>query len=604
MIPDEVIEQVREAADIVGIIGEYVALKKTGSDFRGPCPFHQGTKRNFSVVPAKKLYHCFVCGESGDVFKFLQKHLGMQWPEAVRLVGEKTGIDVPDNKIQREGPDPREPHWEIQATAAAFYVKMLWEDQLGAAARSYLEEREVPRAVADNFGLGFAPRDTAVLRDYMSSLGFTDERLIDSGLLILGEGESNPRARFRNRLMFPIHDVQGRNVGFGGRLLGPGEPKYLNSPESPVFSKGKMLYGLNRSRNAIRRADRALVVEGYFDALRLISSGLEEVVAPQGTAMTEAQAVLLRKYTSNVFLLYDSDAAGLKATFRAGDELLRHGFAVRVVTLPPDEDPDSYTRKHGGAGMEAQLSVAIDVFERKIQILERAGWFAELQKKRRALDRLLPTIRATSDELMRDLYVGRASEITGVDRAVLLRELGQTSPALQEARYESPPARPAIRERFGDRREPRRGGGNAAEKELVRVMLQQRFRVENIAERIGPDSFRDPRYRAIFAALLDAGEEASLADVAPALDEESLEVAEDLLGAGDYLLDAQRTVDDSITRLNVREMEERLSEIDRMLPLASETEKDVLHDERQKLVVQMRASGKMRYKAFRRGRSR
>jgi DNA primase len=604
VIPDEVIEQVREAADIVGIIGEYVPLKKTGSDFRGPCPFHQGTKRNFSVVPAKKLYHCFVCGESGDVFKFLQKHLGMQWPEAVRMVGEKTGIDVPDNKVQREGPDPREPHWEIQATAAGFFQKMLWDDPLGGQARAYLEEREVTRAIADDFGIGYSPRDTAVFRDYMASLGFEDERLIDTGLLILGEGETTPRARFRNRLMFPIHDVQGRNVGFGGRILGPGEPKYLNSPESPVFSKGKMLYGLNRSRNAIRRADRALVVEGYFDALRLMSAGLEETVAPLGTAMTEAQGALLRRYTSNVFLLYDSDGAGLKATFRAGDELLRQGFAVRVVTLPSGEDPDTYTRRHGRAGMETQLNEAIDVFERKIQILDRAGWFAELQKKRRALDRLLPTIRATSDQIMRDLYVVRAAEITGVDRGVLLRELGSPSPPAPEPAIDTIPMQPAIRERFGDRREPRRGGGSAAERELVRVMLQQRSRVESIAERIGPDSFRDPRYRAIFAALLDAGQEASLADMAASLDQDALETAEELLGSGDYELDAQRTVDDSITRLNVREMEDRLLEIDRLLPLASEREKETLQDERQKLVIQMRASGKMRFKAFRRGRSR
>ena len=278
---------------------------------------------------------------------------------------------------------------------------------------------------------------------------------------------------------------------------------------------------------------------------------------------------------------------------------------MRVVTLPPGEDPDSYVMKHGAAGMEAQLAAAIDVFERKIQILERAGWFAELQKKRRALDRLLPTIRATSDEIMRDLYVGRASEVTGVDRGVLLRELGAAKPVeVVEPRVESPPMRPAIRERFGDRREPRRGGAYAAERELVRVMLQQRSRVESIAERIGPDHFRDPRYRSIFAALLDAGEEATLAEIAPALDEDALMTAEDLLGAGDYLLDAQRTIDDSITRMNVRDMEERLFEIDRLLPLASEQESGALHDERQKLVLQMRASGKMRFKAFRRGRSR
>ena len=605
MIPDEVIEQVREAADIVAIIGEYVSLKKTGSDFRGPCPFHQGTRRNFSVVPNKRLYHCFVCGESGDVFKFLQKRLGMEWPEAVRFVGEKTGIDVPDTKVKREGPDPREPFWEIQATAAAYFQKVLWDEPIGAQARDYLAERDVPRSVADEFGIGFAPREIGLVRVYMNALGFDDARLIESGLLVANDQETEPRPRFRNRLMFPIHDVQGRNIGFGGRLLGPGEPKYLNSPESPVFSKGRMLYGLNRSRNAIRRADRVLVVEGYFDALRLMSSGIEEVVAPMGTALTEAQAGLLKKYSRNVFLLYDSDAAGLKATFRAGDELLSQGFSVRVVTLPSGQDPDSYTREHGAEGMEAQLSAAIDVFERKIQILERAGWFAELQKKRRALDRLLPTIRATSDEIMRDLYVGRASEITGVDRAILLRELGAvrqvtTSP---EPVVSLPDAVP-VRQASGDRRRPRRGGGNAAEHELVRAMLQQRTRVESIAERIGPDSFRDPAFKSIFSALLAAGPDVSFESMADSLDAEALETAQELMDGNEDLMDVQRTIDDSIARLDVRELEERVNEIDRLLPLADEQERDGLNEERHKLVLSMRASGKMRWKALGRGRSR
>ena len=604
MIPDEVIEQVREAADIVAIIGEYVPLKRTGSDFRGPCPFHQGTRRNFSVVPAKRLYHCFVCGESGDVFKFLTKRLGVEWPEAVRMVGEKAGIDVPDVKTRREGPDPREPLWELQATAAAYFQKILWDEAAGSAAREYLAERGIARAVAEDFGLGFAPREIGLMRGYLNSLGFDDARMLDGGLLVSQDQDSEPRPRFRNRLMFPILDVPGRNVGFGGRLLGPGEPKYLNSPESPVFSKGKLLYGLNRSRNALRRADRALVVEGYFDALSVMASGIEEVVAPLGTALTDSQVALLRKYTRNVFLLYDSDAAGLKATFRAGDELLRQGFSVRVVTLPPGEDPDSYVRSHGASGLESQLSGAIDVFERKIQILERAGWFGELQKKRRALDRLLPTIRATSDEIMRDLYLGRASDVTGVDREILQRELGPKpgiAPRATTAPVEVP--RPAIRSRHTDRREPRRDGGTSAERELVRAMLQDRSRVESIAEHVGPDSFRHPHYREIFATLLDAGD-STFESLSATLEPDATETAQDLLGDGPSQMDVQRTIDDSITRLHVREMEDRLTEIDSLLPLANEREKESLQEERQKLVVQMRASGKMAYKAFRRGRSR
>ncbi len=606
MIPDEIVEQVREAADIVGIIGEYVPLKRTGADFRGPCPFHQGTRRNFSVSPSKRMYHCFVCNESGDVFKFLTKRLGVDWPEAVRIVGEKAGIEVRDTQTRREGPDPRERYWELNAAAAGYFRQLLWDEVIGMPARDYLAEREISKDVAEEFGLGFAPREIGLMRTYMNTLGFDDGRLLEAGLLVRPDQESEPRPRFRNRLIFPILDVASRHVGFGGRLIGAGDVKYLNSSESPVFSKGKLLYGLNRSRNAIRRADRALIVEGYFDAVRLMSAGLEEVVAPLGTALTEMQVGLLRKYTRNVILLYDSDSAGLKATFRAGDELLRQGFSVRVVTFPSGEDPDSFVRTHGVPALEAQLDAAMDVFERKIQILERCGWFGELQKKRRALDRLLPTIRATSDPIMRDLYVSRAGEITGVDRRILLGEMDsvrQPHPVTTRSQP-APRINLDIRARRGDRRARSQVPGASAERELLRAMLLQRSRVETIAERIGPDSFRDPRYRAIFAALLTAGEGASMDELAAMLDPESIEVAESLLEDAGALMEPQRTIDDSLAQLEVRRMEDRVAEIDGLLPLASEAEKNVLDEERQKIVLQMRASGKMSFKAFRRRRTR
>jgi len=322
--------------------------------------------------------------------------------------------------------------------------------------------------------------------------------------------------------------------------------------------------------------------------------------------LTETQAGMLRKYSRNVYLLYDSDAAGLKATFRAGDELLRQGMSVRVITLPPGEDPDTFVKEHGSEGLESQISASIDVFERKIQILERAGWFGELQKKRRALDRLLPTIRATSDELMRDLYVARASEVTGVDREILARELGPR-PSGEAAAPRPAPAqlpRPTIRGRTGDRRETRRSGGTSAERELVRAMVQDRSRVEIIAERIGPDAFHHPVYRAIFSAFLDAGEDATIDELSAVLDTEAISVIEEMLGEGEAQINVQRTIDDSITRLNVRDMEERLAEIDRLIPIANDVEKEALQQERHKLVVQMRASGKMSFKAFRPGRAR
>jgi DNA primase len=602
VIPDDVVDQVREAADIVQIVGEYVNLKRAGADFRGPCPFHQGTHRNFSVSPRKRMYYCFVCHEGGDVFHFLQKRLGVEWPAAVKMVGEKSGIEVREVDSRREGPDPREPLWEVNATASAYFQKILWDDPLGEQAREYLAHRDISREVADQFGIGFAPREIGLLRNYMATLGFDETRLTTAGLLVKGEDGSEPRPRFRGRLMFPILDSMGRNIGFGGRLLGPGEPKYLNSAESAAFSKGKTLYGLNWAKNDIRREDHVLVVEGYFDVVRLMTAGVTTVVAPMGTALTEWQSAALRKLTKNVFLLYDSDRAGLQATFRSGDELLRQGASVRVVTLPEGEDPDTFVKKNGASALAARLRDAIDVFDRKIQLLERAGMFAELQKKRRALDRLLPTVRAASDQIMRDLYIARASEVSGVAREVLERELkGSATPPMNAATGPVPAPRisPAARVRRGERRAHRGERGVSAECELVRLMLFNRMRVEQVAEKFGAKSFRDPQYRAIYRALIAAGPESTIEEITANLDEDSIATVEDILAEGSIHLDAERTINDSFSTLRARDLEQRAAELDRIIPLVEGVEKDKLISEKKVIVKELSVTGSKSYKQFR-----
>ena len=605
MIPDEVVEQVRDAADIVQIVGEYVNLKRQGSDFRGPCPFHQGTHRNFSVSPKKRMYYCFVCHEGGDVFHFLQKRLGVEWPAAVKLVGEKAGIEVREVESRREGPDLREPLWEVNATAASYFQKVLWDDPIGGAARDYLAEREISREVADQFGIGFAPREIGLLRNYMNTLGFEDARLIEAGLLVQGEEGSEPRPRFRSRLIFPILDAMSRNVGFGGRLLGPGEPKYLNSPDTAVFSKGKLLYALNWAKNDVRREDQVLVAEGYFDVVRLMASGVNTVVAAMGTALTDYQSAMLRKLTKNVFLLYDSDKAGLTATFRSGDELLKQGVSVRVVTLPDGEDPDTFVREHGVAALSARMADAIDVFERKIQLLDRAGWFGELHKKRRALDRLLPTIRAASDALMRDLYIARASEVTGVAREVLERELaGKSSPPVPGSPHLAGPSiAPPLRVRRGERRVRYTESGASAERELVRAMLTVRTRVESIAEKLGEETFRDPHYRAIYQAMIESGPDATIEELASRLDSDTIATVEQLLAENATQVDPDRTISDSLATLRARDLDQRLADIDRLVPLANTSEKDALIAEKQSIMKELQGAGRKHYKAFRQRRS-
>ena len=584
MIPDEEVERVREAADILGIIGESVTLKRAGATFRGPCPFHQGKNPNFSVDPKRRIYHCFKCGESGDVFTYLRKRYGMDWPSAVRHVAERSGVVLREVSSRREGPDPREALWEVNAAAEEWFRRVLRDDPGGGPAREYLLQRDIAADVAEKFGLGFAPRDGS-LRAHLTALGFDDNRQLEAGLLVKREDSEAQIPRFRGRLIFPIYDTSGRVAGFGGRVIGTGEPKYLNSPETIAFSKGRMLYGLNWARNSIRRADRVLLVEGYFDLVRLVVAGVEEVIAPLGTALTTEQAALIARHSKNAFLVYDSDKAGLKATFRAADELLRHGVSVRVVTLPAGEDPDTFARKAGREGIERSLSAAVDVIERKIQLLERGGWFADLHKRRRAIDHLLPTIRATTDPVTRDMYLGRVSEATGVDRQVLMTEA--ESPE-RVGRSSEPAVQSTGRRAEANRRQPapsapraRAQAGTSAERELVRVMLTSPALVERIVERIGPGEFRDDRYREIFERLAAKSSEAVIGDVAVGLSAPSASVLETLLEEQGAIIDVEKTVTDCLAKLELRRRKEINAQLQRDLMVATPAETDRLIAEKQ-----------------------
>ncbi len=494
-IPDDVIEQVRDAADIVSIVGDSVDLKRTGSDYRGPCPFHGGTHRNLAVIPKKGMFYCYVCHEAGDVFSFFMKRFGMDYPTAVREVARKVGVTIPE-RSERQGPDPYEPLYSAAAVAQDWFARQLRESAEAEGARKYLAERGIPVEIAGELGLGFAPR-RGEFQAAMTELGVKEEDLVTAGLVVRREdGSIGPR--FRNRLLFPIHDLRGRVVAFGGRLLGPGEPKYLNSPETPIFHKGRSLYNLHFARNAIRREESALVVEGYFDVLRLVQAGIEHVVAPLGTALTGDQVELLKRYTKSVTLLYDSDAAGLRATFRAGDELLRHDVRARVATLPPGEDPDTLVQKGGAEALQPILRDAVDVLERKIQILERKGWFEGVEHQREALDRLLPTIRAASNAITRELYLGRVAERSGVSKAVLLAEV-ESMRAPRQVPVTAPEPRPAL-----DARPVRKRGrmGGVAELELLRVLVASDEYRARAAHEVRRDWFEEPLHRELFEALV------------------------------------------------------------------------------------------------------
>ena len=578
LIPDDVIEQVREAADLVGIIGEHVELKRTGSDFRGPCPFHGGTHRNFAVIPKKGMFYCVVSHEAGDAFTFFMKRLGMDYPTAVREVARRVGITIPERGPS--GPDPHEPLFNAVAAAADWFTRQLSGSPDAEVARTYLGSRGLELETVLPLGLGYAPKGKAFL-EAMKGLGVHEDVLLEAGLLVRRE-DGTIASRFHGRLLFPIHDPRARVVGFGGRILGDGEPKYLNSPETPIFHKGKLLYNLHVAKHAMRRAERAIVVEGYFDVLRLGLVGIEEVVATLGTALTSDQAQLVKRYAPHVMLLYDSDDPGLRATFRAGDELLRQGLRVSVATLPAGEDPDTLAQRRGAAGLEALLGDAVDVFERKIQILDRKGFFGTLPGRRRALDGLLPTIRAAADPITRELYISRAAEVAGVRKDVLEQETGN-----EKREASAAPTFPVSRVPF-----PALPAG--AEKALLLLLLAGEPWRARVIEAVAPEELEFIPYREVFEAVAR--------DAVLSLSETSARAYEALKDEGLGERDPDELYERAVRWIEAGRLERRLEEIDRRLPLESPEGQASLIAEKRRVFDELRKRSP-RYKIAARRRS-
>ncbi|UCF18967.1 MAG: DNA primase [Gemmatimonadota bacterium] len=560
MVSDELIEEIRAQADIVQIVGEQVQLRRSGRTYRGPCPLHGGEGPNFSVDPERGIFKCFVCGEGGDVFSFPMKLLGLDFIEAVRFVAERCGIQVPERVETREEDDPFRDLRAAAAFAADWFQRQLWEEKHGEGARRYLlSQRGLSEDTVRRFGFGYTPDSWRGLREAAAVHEIPDEVLIRAGLVKESERAKEPYDVFRGRLMIPIHDLRGRPIGFGGRLLEdvPDAPKYINSPDTPIFHKGKIVYGLNWSRHAIRRAELVLVVEGFMDLVALMAAGIENVIAPLGTALTESQAQLLSRYAKKALLLYDSDKAGLVATFKAADELLRAGVHPSVATLPPGEDPDSIVRRGGPEALATYTDAAVDVLDRKIQILQKRGYLDTIEGKRRAVDGLLLTARAAADEALRDIYLDRVAAVTGVRRSTLERELRRP---LSGARGRK--RQPAAEPRESEAAVPRLG----AERKLLLLLLRDRSLIKRVAEQLGPADFPTPEYREIYRALLhslnsqghDAGDDMAWVDeLATPLYERVQELAAD----PEELTNPEAVLSDAIARLRARALEAKLADL-------------------------------------------
>jgi len=580
MIPDEQVEEVRARADIVDVIGEFVPLKKAGREYKANCPFHEERTPSFFVVPEKGFYTCFGCHKSGDVFSFVMEKLGLDFVEAVKHVAARCGIEIHEVSRQRAEEDPNGPLYELNAFARDWFRRQLLDAESGSGARAYLKGRGIGLDVAERFGLGCAPDEWRGLRDAAAKHGFDEALMLEVGLLATSERSAEPYDRFRGRVIFPIEALSGKVVAFGGRVIEADRKsaaKYLNSPESPIYHKGRMLYGLSWARHAIRREEGALVVEGYMDVVSLAAHGFENVVAPLGTALTPEQAKLLARYATRIFLLFDSDAAGLRATFRAADTLLEEGLHPSVVTLPPGEDPDTLVRGRGAAALRGHLDDALDVLDRKLQILDERDFFSSIERTREAVDRLLPTIRAAADPALRDIYVKKVSDRTGVRRETLEAELRRLPAGPARTRPETLPASPPTPLL------PKMG----AERNLLLLMIRNPAYVDQAAEWLSGSDFDDSSYRAIFEALLENPE---LRSPPSGMDVVARQRLEELLGTPFETAGAREEFTAALNRIRAVALDRRMSDIHhRILAAGTDEEKAPLVVEKQRLSRELRA---------------
>ena len=425
-IPSETIEQIAAGNDIVDVIGSYFPLKRAGANFKALCPFHQEKTPSFMVSPSRQTFHCFGCSAGGSVFRFVMEYEHVDFPAAVRKLAARAGITI----VEERGAADEDRQYEtrrkllkLHAEAAEWFHENLTKREIGESARKYLKQRGIMGEIAKRWQLGYAPDEWDAFGSWARGQGYDTRELVASGLIKTKDDEQtsnlNPRTsydRFRDRIMFPICNREGEVIAFSGRLLKEqeGAAKYLNSPETPLFRKGNVLFGLHKSKRALIEANCAIVCEGQLDLISLFEAGITNVVAPQGTAFTESQARILKRFAEEVVLCFDSDAAGVKAAERSLDALLENDFIVRVVELPPGEDPDSLVRREGKEQFEKRVANAQDFFDYWIQREIASIDLTSIGAKIQAARNLAATVSRVHDPILRGEVVSKASARLGV----------------------------------------------------------------------------------------------------------------------------------------------------------------------------------------------
>jgi DNA primase len=420
LIADDIKNRIKDRVDIADVIGRHISLRRAGQNLVGLCPFHQEKSPSFSVSPSKQMFYCFGCKAGGDVFAFLTKITGATFPEVVRELGDQVGIVVEESPAEREqrGQTPRLE--EINRASMAKFQANLRDVQIGATAREYLDRRGIQQSTVDSFQIGVSSPEWDGLCKFLSRAGFSHGEITAAGL-----GSPRPNGngyydKFHGRLMFTITDLRKRVVGFGGRVLGDGMPKYLNSPDTPLFKKGRTLFAFDQAREAIVRAKTVIVVEGYFDAIALHQAGLTHTVATLGTALTTEHIQTLRRFADQVLLLFDPDAAGVRAALRGLTLFVNSGLGVKVVTLPDGEDPDTFVRKEGAGAFARLEAAAPSLLDYALNHMIKQAADGSLESRIRSVDEVLRILHHSEHPIERQERIRIVAERLGISEARLI----------------------------------------------------------------------------------------------------------------------------------------------------------------------------------------
>ncbi|MFH0912879.1 MAG: DNA primase [Candidatus Omnitrophota bacterium] len=493
-IPENILEDILSRVNIVEVISGFIPLKRAGRNFRALCPFHQEKTPSFMISPDRQIYHCFGCGTGGNAFNFLMQYERLEFPEAVEALAKKVGVNLPQTpKDDGKTINLATQLYKINEFTALFYESNL-NSPAGSLAKSYLLKRGINEAAIKLFKLGFALDKWDGLINHLRSKNISLSLLEKAGL-ILSKDSGGYYDRFRNRIIFPIFDIKSRILAFGARML-PTQAnsegaKYVNSPETPIYTKGRNLYGLNLAKDAIRENDYVAVVEGYLDFILPYQSGLQNIVASQGTALTLEQARLIKRYTHNVVMIYDADNAGEMATIRTLDIFIEEGIHVKVASLPQDFDPDLFVRKNGIDSFKEKIKQAESLFDYKLRILKSRYSIKDIHAKASVCAEMLPTINKFKNVILKTEYIKRLAQELDIAEDALLQELKKIK---EDRPYPDLSVEGSKRKAVDI---------NPTEKLLIKLMLEEEALISNIRERLDPADFQDERTHRIVKLMFE-----------------------------------------------------------------------------------------------------